>query len=120
MKSLMKTNMQIRLCLLMFALNLAIGCGKEPISVEEDCIDGVLQKKGMVRYTNQEMSCRNFLELYRLNEKQYFVLGNNCADMMFLPFDCNDVVLCKNFDSLDCENFRENAKYIGVIGIKME
>jgi hypothetical protein len=120
MKSLMKTNKHIRVCLLVFVLNLATGCGKECISAKEDCIDNVLQKRGMVRYTNQDKACRNFLELYRLDEKQYFLLGNNCADMMFRPFDCNDSVLCPDTDSLDCAKFSENAKYVGVIGIQLE
>lgn len=95
------------------------GCDKgEEVSCVDDCSDTYLKQNGMVRYKGEELDCKDFLSLYEYQNKQYYVLGNNCADIAINPTDCDGNSLCKSGDSKSCSTFFENAKYIGIVGIE--
>jgi hypothetical protein len=111
----MKTRMAMILGLL-----IAFACHKE-IDAGKDCLEKVLKQKGMIKYENQEQSCRSFLELYIFKGQQYFRIGNHCADLKDnYPFDCDGKKLCEDYNSLDCVKFREDAEYKGIVGIRIQ
>ncbi len=95
------------------------GCDKEnEISCIENCTDEYLAQHNMVRYRGEEIGCKSFLSLYEYKNKQYYLLGNHCADMVSYPTDCDGNKLCENGEDSECRDFYKNAKYVGVIGIK--
>lgn len=93
-------------------------CDKEEVSCIDDCKDDYLSKHGMVSYSGQEIGCKTFVSLYEYKNKQYYVLGNHCADMVVYPTDCTGNKLCESGEDNVCKDFYKNAKYIGVVGIK--
>lgn len=101
-------NIKIIGLLLLF---LAAACSEEPAT---DCIADKLAEFDMVEYQGQEMSCKLFLTLFYYNEKQYFLLGNHCADMATCPFDCDGNELCESAEATD---FNQNAVQLAIIGI---
>ena len=84
-----------------------------------NCVEQVLETNGMVKYEQQELGCNTFLELYKFNGQQYFLLNNHCADMVFYPFDCSGNKLCEMEEDQNCIKFYETAEHIGIIGIKL-
>ncbi len=95
---------------------LLVGCAKEE-PVNADCIESVLINHQMVAYTGQQIDCSFFLELYQYGNKQWFLLGNHCADMISYPFDCDGNLLCDDEASFRCEDFHENAERLRIVGI---
>jgi hypothetical protein len=93
------------------------GCSKDDY-LKSDCIETKLIELNMTKYNDQEIGCKCFLELYHFRNKQYFLLGNHCADMISYPIDCDGNKLCENGDNLECEIFYFTAKRIGIIGIE--
>jgi hypothetical protein len=104
----------ISFCSILIAL---VAC-REECHVKKNCIENVLVEQGMVAYTGQELGCSTFLTLYQFNGKQYFMLGNHCADMIAYPFDCDGNKLCETNDE-KCQQYLQSTKYIGVVGIKV-
>jgi len=100
-----------------FFFFLANACKKED-EIKINCIDQFLEQNEMVKFQGQEIGCKFFLALYEFKKKQYFRLGNHCADLISFPTDCDGNKLCENGEEEECRNFNENAKYIGIIGIK--
>lgn len=103
--------------ILVFALTLA--CSKEA-DIKSDCLNDVLQQKGMVKYQGEELGCNMFLELYHFKAKQYFIINNHCADMSAFPYDCKGNNLCKDYYNPDCLRFSREAEYKGIVGIKIK
>src|SRR5688500_7397615 len=99
--------------LIIFLLNLTFSC-REECDDNKNCIEDVLDTNGMVKYGGQELGCNTFLELYKFNGQQYFLLNNHCADMIVYPFDCSGNKLCEVEDEQNCINFYETAENIGV------
>lgn len=92
------------------------GCGREDVKI--NCVDEVLESQAMIPYQGQDIECRFFLSLYEYEEEQYFLLGNNCADMVVYPFGCEGNELCSSTD--ECTDFYESARYIGIVGVERE
>ena len=91
-------------------LFVVIGCSKETDCtnsdcIEKDCIATMLTKNNMIKYTNDEIGCKMYLELFMYNNKQYFLLGSHCIYMVSYPMDCEGNTLFRN------------AKRIGFIGL---
>ena len=72
----------------------------------------------MVEFTDQELGCKLFLELYEYNNKQYFLLGNHCADIISYPTDCDGNKLCESGENSECNKFYADANRIGIVGIE--
>lgn len=96
----------------------SFGCSSDD-SVDVDCIDATLKSLEMVPYTGQDISCEMFLELYHFENKQYFLLGNHCADMITYPTDCDGNQLCVTDEDRQCRKFYDKADRIGVVGIRI-
>jgi len=103
--------------LILIGVVLLLGCSKQLKSI--DCTDRILKESNMVEYNGQPFECNNFIELFRFRNKQYFVLGNHCADMIVNPIDCNGNTICNKGERMKCNKFFENAVNIGVIGIQL-
>ena len=97
---------------------LIISCSKND-EIELNCLNGMLSDFGMTEYQGQEIGCDFFLELYHYNQKQYYLLGNHCADMISYPTDCEGNKLCENGDDNKCGRFYKNAVRIGVVGVML-
>lgn len=93
-----------------------VGCSKSD-SNKSDCTASMLIENDMVEYTGQEIGCKFFLELYTHKKKQFFLLGNYCADMISYPIDCEGNQLCENGQDLECKDFYTHSKRVGIIGI---
>jgi len=104
----------ITILILMF---FTISCSSDE-NTELDCINSKLEEFDMIEYSGQELSCKSFLELYKFKNKQYFLLGNHCADIISNPIDCDGNILCGNEDNSECEEFFINANLIGIVGIE--
>lgn len=99
-------------------LVVSVSCDKEDVSCIKDCLDTTLEQNEMVRYQGEELGCKFFLSLYEYKSKQYYVLGNQCADMVVFPTDCNGNKLCERVGEAACSDFYENARHIGIVGIE--
>ncbi|MER2996923.1 DUF6970 domain-containing protein [Pontibacter populi] len=98
---------------------ICLGCDKkEEVTCMDDCLDTYLEQNGMVSYKGEEVGCKFFVSLYEYQNKQYYVLDSHCADVAINPTDCNGNTLCGNGNEKGCNDFFEEAKYIGIVGIK--
>jgi hypothetical protein len=98
---------------------LCCSCDKEDeIKCIDDCAEEYLVQNGMVRYQGEDVGCKFFLNLYEYQNKQYFLFGNHCADMISYPTDCDRNKLCETGVDTNCKDFYKNAKFIGIVGIK--
>ncbi len=114
----MKTKLSHR-CIFIILLFIGFACDKkEEISCINDCLETYLQQNGMVSYKGEEVGCKYFVSLYEYQNKQYYVLGNHCADVANNPTDCSSNTLCGTGNEKVCGEFFEKAKYIGIVGIK--
>ena len=100
---------------LAISILLLMGCSKD--SLQSECVKSMLKKNDMVAYEGQDLGCHFFLELYEYNGKQYFLLGNHCADMIAYPTDCNGKKICESGQDAECLAFSQNAERIGIVGI---
>lgn len=95
------------------------GCDKkDEVTCINDCMETYLQQNGIASYRGEEVGCKYFVSLYEYQNKQYYVLGNHCADVASNPTDCNGNTLCENGNEKACSDFFEKAKYIGIVGVK--
>ncbi|WP_157433468.1 hypothetical protein [Adhaeribacter aquaticus] len=105
--------------LLIIFLFVSFGCDKkEEVTCIMDCMETYLEQNKMVSYKGGEIGCKNFVSLYQYQNKQYFVLGNHCADIASNPIDCNGKTVCGSGNELVCNELFKNAKYIGIVGIE--
>ena len=104
--------------ILIATLCLASACDTEEVSCIKDCQEAFLAEHDMVSYKGEEVGCKYFLALYEYKNKQYYLLNNHCTDMAPYPADCNGNRLCEEGESNTCNDFFEDAKYIGIVGIK--
>lgn len=95
---------------------LLMGCSKDE-TIKSDCIESMLDENNMELNVGQEIGCKNYLELYHYQNKQYFLLGSHCADLISYPTDCEGNTLCEDGEDFECEDFYANAERIGIIGI---
>ena len=102
--------------ILMFIF-LLIGCSKEE-AIISDCIDTTLSEYNMIEFDGQDFGCKFFLELFHYDNKQFFVLGNHCADMISFPFDCAGNTICEDGEDAKCRDFYANAERIEIIGME--
>ena len=77
----------------------------------------MLDEWNMEEYIGQEIGCRSFLELFHYHNKQYFLLGSHCADIISYPTDCEGNSFCEDGKDAECKDFFANAERIGIIGI---
>ncbi|MEM9990220.1 MAG: hypothetical protein AAF738_00585 [Bacteroidota bacterium] len=90
---------------------LSMGCSKDE-TIKSDCIASMLSENNMIEYSGQELGCKSFLELFHHKNKQFFLLGNHCADIMTDPIDCEGNSLRRGY-----KNFYNKAERIGIVGI---
>ncbi len=113
----MKTRLRYHFIIISISF-LGFGCDKkEEVTCITDCRAVYLEQNEMVSYKGEELGCRNFVSLYEYKNKQYYVFGNHCADMVINPTDCDGNKLCEVGNEKVCNDFFENAKYIGIVGI---
>lgn len=91
-----------------------LGCTKHM----EDCDDAILSKNNMVKYENQDIGCRLYLESYLYYQKKYFKFGSHCALILCYPMDCDGNLLYNSIEDKAHTEFWKNAKYIGIIGVE--
>ncbi len=100
-------------------LLLASACKKEQKSAESECIDQYLAANNFVPYGGGDLGQSFFLFLYELDGKLYFQLGNNYADVISAPEDCDGKPYCED---RSCTGkwgyFNQNAVNKGIIGIE--
>lgn len=96
---------------------LTASCKKEA-AFESDCIQAIIEGNGLVAYNGQDIGCKTFLMLYCFEGNQYFLSGNNYADMLSYPIDCDGNKLCETYDDMKCKEFFANAEFIKIIGFK--
>ena len=87
-------------------------------NTELDCISSKLEELDMVEFAGQDLGCKFFLELYEYKNKQYFLLGNHCADIISYPTDCDGNKLCESGEDSACRKFYTNANRIGIVGVE--
>ena len=92
-------------------------CSKNE-TIKSNCKESTLEEFNMVEYNDQEIDCKFFLELFHHEKKEFFLLGNHCADMISYPTDCNGNTLCENGEDSECRKFYKSATRIGIIGIR--
>ena len=105
--------MRVGLIIAVFGF-LAFSCADETES--NSCIASTLKRENMIPYTGQDLGCHAYLTLYVLKGQQYFVRNNNCADMIFQPFDCEGNFICDNY-SAKCAEFVNHAEEKRIVGI---
>ena len=97
---------------------LFVACADQNDSELIECsIESVLDDRNMIAYSGQEIGCKFFLELYHFQDKQFFLLGNHCVDMISYPIDCQRNSLCAYGEDSECEEFFASAERIGIVGI---
>lgn len=101
---------------MVISLGFSIGCSKDN-PVKSDCIEAMLNENNMTAYDGQEIECEFFLELYHYDDRQFFLLGSHCADIISYPTDCEGNKLCENSESAICKKFYNNSERIGIVGI---
>lgn len=100
-------------------LFISYGCDKnDEVTCISDCTKTYLEQNQMVSYKGEAIDCKYFLSLYEYQNKQYYVLGNHCADVASNPTDCSGKTLCESEDEKACSEFFKNAKYVGIVGIE--
>lgn len=100
-----------------------IACQNKEVDVLEvvpSCVEKVLEEGNYTSYDGQEFDCcKGFLHLYELDEQEYFVYDNCCADLTFNAMDCDGQAYCEDFSDEDCtRGFFEQATYIRIIGFQ--
>ena len=104
--------------LMMLTMILTVSCTKDE-EPETSCLNSKLEEFEMVEYTNQELECKSFLELFHYKNEEYFLLGNHCLDMISYPVDCDGNRLCEEEDeSFKCDRFYDKAESMGIVGIE--
>ncbi len=93
-----------------------VSCSKND-KIEIDCIDEKLEEFDMVHFSEQEIDCKMFLQLFHHENKQFFKFGGHCVDMISYPFDCDGNTLCENEQDAACIAFENNADFIKIVGI---
>ena len=93
---------------------LLVGCFVETITSE--CLEATLDDFNMVEYSGEELECKFFLELYQYKNRQYFLLGNHCADVESTPMDCDGNTPCDGRGQ-ECSRFFSIAERLGIVGI---
>lgn len=71
-------------CIFLF---ICFGCCKHE-EIKINCIEDKLKENDMAKYQGEEIGCKFFLSLYEYDNKQYFLLGNYCADMVSYLTGC--------------------------------
>lgn len=103
--------------LFLFVLSISFGCSKDE-ELLTDCVESMIENNAMEAYSEQEIGCRFFLELYHYQNQEYFLLGSHCADIESLPIDCGTDILCDSLDDAICIDFFEKAIYKGIVGVR--
>lgn len=99
---------------------LLAGCAHQDTdSGQLDCTEAFLAANDMIAYEGQDLGCSFFMSKYLYQDRVYFLLGNPCADMIAYPTDCENNRLCDDFDWTGCEDFFEEAVYLGIVGIRL-
>ena len=96
---------------------LSFGCNDEQGITQQNCIESVLEEHDMVPYTGEDLGCKFFLSMFEFKGKQYFQLGNHCADLVAHLFDCNGTQFCSDGKSALCSEFDQSARYVGIVGM---
>lgn len=81
------------------------------------CAQAFIARSGMKPYCGQDVGCRFIILEYILQGEEYFVYENPCVDMLVSIADCNGEIFCEA--SEDCGWFYIEAKYVGIVGIRM-
>lgn len=114
--------------ILIICLGALFGCTKndDTPKVDDACIHKVLQQYGMVPYEENAPFCISLLQ-YNFDGNAYFAYSSCIEDRLVNPFDCNGVYFLTNDGK---ENgtlvdekqnlFARRAKYVGIVGIKVD
>jgi len=98
---------------LLLIIGLLVGCTKEN-TIKTTCTEEKLIAYDFEEYTGQDLNCDFFLILYHFRNKEYYLLGNHCVDMINKPVDCEGNVLCDSKIRTKCNNFYNNAVEVGI------
>ncbi len=94
---------------------LCFSCEKEDI-VEFNCTTDKVSEAQMIPFSNQELGCKSYLDLYTFEGEEYYTIGNLCMDIEAIYTNCNGDMICKE-DNKRCRRFNKDAEYFGIVGI---
>lgn len=105
----------ISLC---FVILLILGCSED--AIERDCIDEKIHEYDLIPYEGETLnSCDFRMELYVLENKQFFNVYQPCTYNLTYPKDCDgNIACCSESDGESWNDFYENASYEGIIGFR--
>ncbi|MGM0581384.1 MAG: hypothetical protein ACQETL_11930 [Bacteroidota bacterium] len=97
---------------------LMFSCSEE--AMERDCIDEKIEEYGLTSYEGETLnSCDFRMELYILDNKQYFNYYQPCSYNLTYPEDCEGNIACCSENSRNSwSDFYENATYEGIVGFR--
>ncbi len=82
------------------------------------CTQSKMEEYDLLPYDGQEIDCDHILDLYVLNNQQYFHLYNPCLYVLTYPVDCEGNLACGKEGQVSCDTFYELAEYQGTIGYR--
>ncbi len=110
--------MDLRKALGLLILCMVFNCCTKQEMITKNCQKEFLENAGMEIYNGQDLGCRYFFTLYQYKGYQYYLLGNNCIDMISYPVSCEGHVPCVQNEFWDCELFFKKASRIGIVGVE--
>lgn len=103
--------------LLLLCLFLSFQSCEKDFEIINDCLDNKLEDLDMIPYTNQEIECKFYVEMYVYLENQYFHIDSHCADVAFNFQNCSGTSICTEEESEFCQAFLDHAEYKGIVGV---
>ena len=92
-----------------------VGCSD--INTLGDCRQEFMEKFKMVPFTGEDPGCKNTLSEYDLFGKKFIALGNHCADVIFVPIDCEGKKLNRPGNFAEQTLFDRFAKDKGIFAV---
>ena len=115
----LKPTQMLRFIIFQILIALSIlGCSKSSMS-GTPCLIELLEKHNMQLYIGQDLDCKSYLDLYHFNGEEYYLLNNNCIDMISNPVNCEGDSMCSS-PNFSCQSFYLEAERIKIIGITKE
>ena len=92
----------LALCMILF-----FSCKKDKcFETESDCYSSYLQIHNLIPYTDQNIGCNFYVNLFEYENELYFQSEHPCLLMMALPItDCEGNDICTEESEIDCDHF---------------
>ena len=101
---------------LSFLCFLLSACVEDQLTPQvEDCTDTLMEEFELVPFNDETFGCKLYLAAYIWRDRTYYYFGSHCADFVLNPFDCNRFFICEDGSERICDQFFEEATYLGII-----